>query len=66
MSRKPRNRSSISFDNLSKSTRLVAPFNKKPNIQYGHIKDFMMYASKEEIYDILLEVGKQIEEYRGI
>jgi hypothetical protein len=61
MNRKPRNRHSLSFINLSGSVMLTIPFNKKKDIRYGHIKDYITYASKEEIYDIFSEIGIQIE-----
>jgi hypothetical protein len=63
MNRKPRNRHSLSFINLTGNIMLTIPFNKKKNIRYGHIKDYMTYASMEEIYDIFLEIGIQIEIY---
>ena len=65
MKRKPRNRTSLSFDNLSGNTKLVVPFNKKENIKYGHLKDFILNASKEEIRDILLKVGEEVENYKN-
>lgn len=63
MKRKPRNRHSLSFINLTGTVMLTIPFNKKKDIKYGHIKDYMTYATNEEIYDILLELGIQIEKY---
>jgi len=52
----------IIFNNLTGSVRLIVPFNKRENIQYGHIKNYMIHTSNKEILDILLEVGTQIEE----
>ena len=64
MKRKPYGKWSLSFDNLTGDVRLIVPYNKKKNVKYGHLKDYIIHATSEEIYDIFSEVGKELEEYR--
>lgn len=64
MKRKPRNRYSLSFDNLSGDTRLVIPYHKNSNTEYGHIKDYVTHASDEEINDILFRLKEELSKYK--